>query len=506
MRHFVCLTATVLTISLLRLASTPAQEKSVHPGINKRFENPNLKDWLKAFEGESREIAVHAQEIVAACKLQPSMRVADVGAGTGLFTRQFAQAIGPQGKVYAVDVAPTFLQYIEKTCREKALKNVETVLCDQFSTKLPKNSVDLVFICDTYHHFEFPQKTLRSIHEALRPGGQVILIDFHRIEGQSSEWLLGHVRAGKEVFVREITAAGFKVIGEEKFLKENYFVRFEKRAGEASSASGSEKRPTKVWCRKGPLGETPKHVTDAFPLSDQQNQGGWVKFAPMSDEFEGTELDRKKWTLGMSWWKGRQPALFSDKNVTVSDGKLHLMMRKEKVSPEYERRGYHDYTSAALHSKARSRYGYFEVKAKPMNSAGSSSFWFQQDEIPGWATEIDVFEIGGKAKGFENKYNMTLHVTRTPQEKKHWSVGGVWEAPWRLADDYHVYGLEWSKEDIKYFVDGMLVCSVENTHWHQPLFLIFDSETMPQWFGMPEDKDLPSTFCVEYVRAWKKGK
>ena len=139
-----------------------------------------------------------------------------------------------------------------------------------------------------------------------------------------------------------------------------------------------------------------------------------------------------------------------------------------------------------------------------MNSGGSSSFWFQQDETPGWQTEIDVFEIGGKAKGFEKKYNMTVHVFRTPTEKKHWQEGGVWVAPWRLADDYHVYGLDWSKEEITYYVDGVPVRRVENTHWHQPLYLIFDSETMPKWFGMPDDADLPSTFSVEYVRAWKK--
>lgn len=123
-----------------------------------------------------------------------------------------------------------------------------------------------------------------------------------------------------------------------------------------------------------------------------------------------------KWTVGMSWWKGRQPALFSDENVTVSDGKLHLTMRKEPVPPRFERLGYHDYTSAALNTRARSSYGYYEVKAKPMNSGGSSSFWFQQDETPGWQTEIDVFEIGGKAKGFESKDNMTVHVFRTPQK------------------------------------------------------------------------------------------
>jgi FkbM family methyltransferase len=239
MRHLVA--ASVFAVFLLTLVSATAQEKSVRPGINKPFENPDPKDFLPKFEGESREIAARAKDIVAACKLKSGMTVADVGAGTGLFTRKFAAEVEDKGKVFAVDIAPNFLRHIEKTCAENKIKNVETVRCDQFSTKLPKNSVDLVFICDTYHHFEFPQRTLQSIHEALRPGGQVVLIDFQRIEGKSSDWILGHVRAGKEVFVQEIIAAGFKVVGEEKLLKENYFVRFEKagRAGrhhESSSA------------------------------------------------------------------------------------------------------------------------------------------------------------------------------------------------------------------------------------------------------------------------------
>ncbi len=83
-------------------------------------------------------------------------------------------------------------------------------------------------------------------------------------------------------------------------------------------------------------------------------------------------------------------------------------------------------------------------------------------------------------------------------------MGGAWISPWRLADDYHVYGFDWGKEELKFYVDGVLVRSVENTHWHQPLLLTFDSETMPDWMGMPKDEDLPSTFSVEYVRAWKR--
>jgi predicted methyltransferase len=221
-----------LAVALAICCPALAQEKSVRPGINKPFENPDVKEYVGKFEVESREVYAKRQEIVRACGLKPGMAVADVGAGTGLFTRLFAREVGPDGKVYAVDIAPKFVKHVEKTCKEAGLKNVTGVVCTPTSAELPANSVDLVFICDTYHHFEFPQRTLASIHRALRPGGRLVLVDFHRILGKSSEWILFHVRAGQEVFVKEIEAAGFKQTGEEKFLKENYLVRFVK-AGQA---------------------------------------------------------------------------------------------------------------------------------------------------------------------------------------------------------------------------------------------------------------------------------
>src|SRR5262249_3116065 len=109
-------------------------------------------------------------------------------------------------------------------------------VCSDTSVKLPEKSVDLAFICDTYHHFEFPFKTMKSIHEALRPDGQLILIDFHRKKGESSDWVMNHVRAGQEVFVKEIVSSGFKLEGEEKLLKENYFLRFSKMEKNAPEA------------------------------------------------------------------------------------------------------------------------------------------------------------------------------------------------------------------------------------------------------------------------------
>jgi predicted methyltransferase len=231
----------LLFVLLLRLPSA-AQDKSVNPGINDPFQNPDVKAYVDKFEVESREVYAERKAIVAACKLTSGMVVADVGAGTGLFTRLFAAEVGPKGKVYAVDIAPAFIEHIRKSCKEAGLSNVEPMRCSDKSVELPANSVDVVFICDTYHHFEFPQLTLASIHKALKPGGQLVLIDFHRIEGKSSKWVLGHVRAGQEVFTKEITDAGFRLAGQEQLLKENYFLRFDKvspPAGKGAGAKGS---------------------------------------------------------------------------------------------------------------------------------------------------------------------------------------------------------------------------------------------------------------------------
>ncbi|MCC7086267.1 MAG: methyltransferase domain-containing protein [Pirellulales bacterium] len=205
------------------------QKVSVQPGINDSFRNPDIDEFKKKFEVESRELFARRTAIVAACQIKPGEAVADIGAGTGLFTRLFAAAVGDKGRVIAVDIAPKFLDHIASTAREAGLRNVDPVLATQDSTQLPADSVDVAFICDTYHHFETPAKTLASIHRAMKPGGRLILIDFRRIPGKSSDWVMHHVRAGQEVFEAEIEEAGFeKVLEDTKLLHENYFVVFKK--------------------------------------------------------------------------------------------------------------------------------------------------------------------------------------------------------------------------------------------------------------------------------------
>ncbi|MFM8477991.1 MAG: methyltransferase domain-containing protein, partial [Planctomycetaceae bacterium] len=207
--------------------SLPAQEKSVRPGINDTFRDPDPKQFTERFEIESREVFAKREEILKAIQLKPTDVVADIGAGTGLFTRLFAAQLGPEGRVIAVDIARRFLDHIEVTCRERNLRNVETLLCTDDSTQLPPNSVDVAFICDTYHHFEFPLKTMTSLRKALKPGGRVIVVDFRRVEGESTEWTMNHVRAGQEVFEAEIAQAGFRRVQEvQELLKENYMLIF----------------------------------------------------------------------------------------------------------------------------------------------------------------------------------------------------------------------------------------------------------------------------------------
>ncbi|MFN8710819.1 MAG: class I SAM-dependent methyltransferase [Planctomyces sp.] len=220
--------AIVLTYIAFLSNAAFAQEKSVKPGINDSFRDPDPKQFTERFEIESREVFAQREAILKAIRLKPTDVVADIGAGTGLFTRLFATNLGPEGRVIAVDIAQKFLDHIEVTCRERSIRNVETLLCKDDSTELPPESVDVAYICDTYHHFEFPTKTMTSLRKAMKPGGRVIVVDFKRIEGESSEWTINHVRAGQEVFEKEIIEAGFKKVDEVKdVLKENYMVIFE---------------------------------------------------------------------------------------------------------------------------------------------------------------------------------------------------------------------------------------------------------------------------------------
>ena len=231
--------ATILTAALVLAAGaaahtqTPAPSRS-QPGtgpaseINKPFQNPDAVEWVKKFESESREVYTQRSAVVKAVGLVPGMAVADIGAGTGLFSLLFAERVGPKGKVYAVDVSPPFLKHIADLAKKRDLTQIQVVQGTQDSIKLPEGVVDVAFLSDTYHHLEKPERTLASIHRALRFGGRLVVVEFDRRAGVSSDFVLKHVRADKARFIAEITAAGFEPIKnpDPPRLKENFFAEF----------------------------------------------------------------------------------------------------------------------------------------------------------------------------------------------------------------------------------------------------------------------------------------
>ncbi len=228
--------------------ATPSKghSKQVDPQINAQFQKGNVKDFIKRFENNDREVYLKRREIAEILDLKPGMAVADVGAGTGLFTRLFADAVGAGGKVYAVDVSKDFLDHIADDAKSHGQPQIATVRGTQNSTNLPAGSVDVVFLCDVYHHLENHEKILASIHQALRPGGMIFLVEFDRVEGRSTGFVLKHIRATQAEFRQEIKQAGFRPleIPRAPRLKENFIAKFQKteKAEAKQSISGERSR------------------------------------------------------------------------------------------------------------------------------------------------------------------------------------------------------------------------------------------------------------------------
>lgn len=263
-----------------------------------------------------------------------------------------------------------------------------------------------------------------------------------------------------------------------------------------------------IRCEKSNSTEKKEYPENFFPFSDLSNTQNWIFQSAFSDEFLEDTVNSGKWATKYSGWNGRHPSWFVSQNVVLNNGKLEISMKKEHL-PEMDED--YEYSTGLLRSKFTLLYGYFEIKAKCMNSAGSSAFYLNNATDKQWS-EIDVFEIGGNAAGHEKIIYNCLHEfynhknVKTPftiNEDIHYVSGGNTKVDWNPVEDFHVYGLDWNRDSIHWYIDGEKVRSVENTRWHQLLHVAIDSQTMPDWWGLPKDEDLPSTFFVDYIRIWQ---
>ena len=176
-----------------------------------------------AYEGFNRDQWQQPQKVIESLALRPGDRVADLGSGSGYFTYRLAEAVGPQGKVYAVDVDREMNDLVAKAIKEKNIGNVEVILALLDDPMLPPIGVDLVFTVNTYHHFENRVTYFQKVRKYLRPGGRTAVIDFDRRAWFEGMWQ--HYTPA-EFIKREMEQAGYRLQRELTFLDRQSFLIF----------------------------------------------------------------------------------------------------------------------------------------------------------------------------------------------------------------------------------------------------------------------------------------
>lgn len=132
-------------------------------------------DWLERPERNEEE---NTDALVAALKFKPGEAVADIGAGTGYLTRRIAKLVAPAGRVFAVDIQAEMLQVLTNRLRSEGITNVVPVLGTVQDPRLPAASVDTIIMVDVYHEFDFPFEMVKSMCDALKPGGRIVFVEF----------------------------------------------------------------------------------------------------------------------------------------------------------------------------------------------------------------------------------------------------------------------------------------------------------------------------------------
>lgn len=176
----------------------PARVMSAHGGG---------ADWL---EREGRAELEKPEVTIGAMNLRDGDSVADIGAGTGFYSRRLARAVAPSGKVYANDIQPEMLERLQELAAKEGITNIVPVLGTETDLKLPAGTFDWVLLVDVYHEFQQPEVMLKEIREALKPDGRVALVEY-RLEGSSASHISLEHRMSVEQVTAEWTAAGFEL-------------------------------------------------------------------------------------------------------------------------------------------------------------------------------------------------------------------------------------------------------------------------------------------------------
>jgi SAM-dependent methyltransferase len=176
---------------------------------------------LSIFDSPGREDRLQINRVMDILGIAPGKSVADIGAGSGWFTVRAAKRVGAESLVYAVDINPEAIRYIDQRAEKEQLQNVKTILSKPDDPLLPPNSVDAVLLLKTYHEVARPIVLMRNLRAALRPGAKVGVIDRN---GNGEDH-----GVGRDVVIREAKTAGYKLEESYDFVKGDkmdYFLVF----------------------------------------------------------------------------------------------------------------------------------------------------------------------------------------------------------------------------------------------------------------------------------------
>jgi ubiquinone/menaquinone biosynthesis C-methylase UbiE len=220
--------SSAFVLALVASASS-AQTAATPHGMHER--HADAQAYIASLEDPSRDAYQKPQEVLAALALREGEVVADIGAGSGYFTVRLARAVGEKGRVYAVDISPDMIRHLNRRVRDEGLRNVVTVLSDPDDPLLAEASVDRFVVVDTWHHIEDQAKYLALMRRMLRPGGQVVMIDFQKREMPIGPPL--SMKIAREDLVTEMEGAGWRLAREHTFLPYQYFLVFVARSEDA---------------------------------------------------------------------------------------------------------------------------------------------------------------------------------------------------------------------------------------------------------------------------------
>jgi ubiquinone/menaquinone biosynthesis C-methylase UbiE len=233
MHKFARFARAALVAAALAFAPSPAGDiaqaqsrPGVHPISGRRFAavmGYQGADWLDRSERVEEEQPDRALDIL---KIPSGSTVADVGAGSGYMTAKLARRVGAAGKVYANDIQPEMLALLRERLAKEKITNVEPVLGTPDDPKLPASAIDLILMVDVYHEFQQPQIMLRHMHEALRPGGRLVLLEYRK-EDPSIPILYEHKMSVAEAKM-EVEAEGFKLATVNEVLPRQHILIFAK--------------------------------------------------------------------------------------------------------------------------------------------------------------------------------------------------------------------------------------------------------------------------------------